>query len=56
LEVDLQARLEKMEIGTSWPVLMRDIRQLQAVRMTLADFEEFSCQGSRQASFPLDAA
>ena len=35
LEVDLQARLDKKEIEISWPDLMRDLHQLQAVRMTL---------------------
>jgi arginine repressor len=35
LEVDLQARLEKKGIDTSWPDLMRDLGQLQAIRMTL---------------------
>jgi hypothetical protein len=35
LEVDLQARLEKKGIDTSWPDLMRDLSQLQAVRMSL---------------------
>jgi hypothetical protein len=33
LEVDLQARLEKKGVNTSWPDLMRDLTQLQAVRM-----------------------
>jgi hypothetical protein len=35
LEVDLQARLEKKGIKTSWPDLMRNLSQLQAVRMNL---------------------
>jgi hypothetical protein len=35
LEVDLQARLEKRGIKASWPNLMRDLSQLQAVRMDL---------------------
>jgi hypothetical protein len=35
LEVDLQAKLEEKKIETSWPDLMRDLSQLQAVRMTL---------------------
>ena len=35
LEVDLQARLDKKGIKTSWPDLMRDLSRLQAVRMTL---------------------
>ena len=35
LEVDLQARLEKRGVKTSWPDLMRDLNRLQAVRMDL---------------------
>jgi hypothetical protein len=35
LEVDLQARLDEKRVETSWPDLMRDLKQLQAVRMTL---------------------
>ena len=35
LEVDLQARLERKGIETSWPDLMRDLKAFQAVRMTL---------------------
>jgi arginine repressor len=35
LEVDLQARMEKKGIETSWQDLMRDLSQLQAVRMSL---------------------
>lgn len=35
LEVDLQARLEKKGIESSWQDLMRDLSQLQAVRMSL---------------------
>jgi len=35
LEVDLQARLEKKGVKASWPDLMRDLSQLQAVRMDL---------------------
>ena len=35
LEVDLQARLEEKGTHTSWPDLMRDLKQLQAVRITL---------------------
>jgi arginine repressor len=35
LEVDLQARLDKKQIKTSWSDLMRDLSQLQAVRMSL---------------------
>jgi len=37
LEVDLQARLDKKGVDTSWSDLMRDLAQLQAVRMTLDD-------------------
>ena len=35
LEVDLQARLEKKAIETSWQDLIRDLSRLQAVRMSL---------------------
>jgi len=35
LDVDLQARLDDKKVETSWPDLMRDLKQLQAVRMTL---------------------
>jgi hypothetical protein len=35
LEVDLQARLDKKDVDTSWPDLMRNLNQLQAVRMAL---------------------
>ena len=35
LEVDLQRRLDSKEIETSWPDLMNDLKQLQAVRMDL---------------------
>jgi hypothetical protein len=35
LEVDLQARLDKKGVDTSWPDLMRNLNQLQAIRMTL---------------------
>jgi arginine repressor len=35
LEVDLQAKLEKKGIDISWPDLMRDLNQLQAVRILL---------------------
>jgi transposase len=35
LEVDLQSRLDRKQIQTSWPDLMRDLKQLQAVRITL---------------------
>lgn len=35
LEVDLQARLEQKGIHCSWPELMRDLSQFQAVRMSL---------------------
>jgi hypothetical protein len=34
-EVDLQAKLEKKGVKTSWPDFMRDLSQLQAVRMDL---------------------
>jgi len=37
LEVDLQARLDKKGVDISWSDLMRDLAQLQAVRMTLDD-------------------
>ena len=35
LEVDLQARLDEKKVETSWPDLMRDLKERQAVRMTL---------------------
>ena len=35
LEVDLQRRMEEKGINVSWPELMRDLKQLQAVRMNL---------------------
>ena len=35
LEVDLQRCLDEKGIETSWPDLMRDLEQFQAVRMTL---------------------
>jgi len=35
LEVDLQARLDEKGAQSSWPDLMRDLQQLQAVRITL---------------------
>ncbi len=35
LEVDLQLRLDEKGIETSWPDVMRDLKQLQAVRITL---------------------
>jgi hypothetical protein len=35
LEVYLQAKLEKKGVKTSWPDLVRDLSQLQAVRMDL---------------------
>jgi hypothetical protein len=35
LEVDLQQRLDAKGVETSWPDLMRDLKQLQAVRMNL---------------------
>jgi transposase len=39
LEVDLQARLEQKGINTSWQDLIRDLSQLQAVRMSLDGME-----------------
>ena len=35
LEVDLQSRLDEKGIETSWPNLMRNLKQFQAVEMTL---------------------
>lgn len=35
LEVDLQRRLEEKEVEVSWPELMRDLNQVQAVRVEL---------------------
>jgi hypothetical protein len=35
LEVDLQRRLDDKHLETSWPDLMRDLKQLQAVQMNL---------------------
>jgi transposase len=35
LEVDLQRRMEEKGIKVAWPELMRDLKQLQAVRMNL---------------------
>jgi len=57
LEVDLQARLDKKGVETSWPDLMRDLNQLQAIRMTLegndylirTDFEGHSYQAFQAA-------
>jgi len=57
LEVDLQARLEKKGVETSWPDLMRDLNQLQAIRMTLegsnylirTDFEGHAYQAFQAA-------
>ena len=57
LEVDLQAKLDKKGIKTSWPDLMRDLSQLQAIRMTLGsndylirtDFEGHAYQAFQAA-------
>lgn len=57
LEVDLQARLDKKDVDTSWPDLMRDLNQLQAIRMTLdgnkylirTDFEGHAYQAFKAA-------
>jgi hypothetical protein len=35
LEVDLQQRLDKQQINTSWPELMRDLAEVRAVEVTL---------------------
>ncbi|MGB7295565.1 MAG: hypothetical protein WBC70_08235 [Candidatus Aminicenantales bacterium] len=35
LEVDLQRRLEERGVEASWPTLMRDLTQVQAVRVEL---------------------
>jgi transposase len=35
LEVDLQRRLDEKSVESSWPDLMRDLNQFQAVKMTL---------------------
>lgn len=35
LEVDLQRRLEERAVDVSWPTLMRDLEQVQAVRVEL---------------------
>lgn len=37
LEVDLQRRLDEREVDASWPDLMRDLTQVQAVDLTLDD-------------------
>jgi len=37
LEVDLQRRLDEREVEMSWPDLMRDLAQVQAVDVTLDD-------------------
>lgn len=57
LEVDLQSRLDEKGIETSWLDLMRDIKQFQAVRMTLdgksylirTDFEGVAHQAFKAA-------
>ena len=57
LEVDLQRRLDNKGIETSWPDLMRDLKQLQAVRMNLdgksylirTDFEGVAYQAFKAA-------
>ena len=57
LEVDLQRRLDNKGIETSWPDLMRDLNQLQAVRMNLdgksylirTDFEGVAYQAFKAA-------
>jgi hypothetical protein len=57
LEVDLQARLDEKRVETSWPDLMRDLKQLQAIRMTLdgtpylirTDFQGVAYQALRVA-------
>jgi hypothetical protein len=57
LEVDLQQRLDENGIETSWPDLMRDLKQLQAVRMNLdgksylirTDFEGVAYQAFKAA-------
>ena len=57
LQVDLQVRLERKGISTSWPDLMRDLHQLQAVRMSLdgtdylirTDFEGHAYQAFQAA-------
>jgi len=35
LEVDLQRRLDEMGVDVAWPNVMRDLKQLQAVRISL---------------------
>jgi transposase len=57
LEVDLQTRLDRKQIKTSWPDLMRDLKQLQAVRISLegqpylirTDFEGIAYQAFKAA-------
>jgi hypothetical protein len=57
LDVDLQARLDKKDVDTSWPDLMRDLNQLQAIRMRLegnnylirTDFEGHAYQAFKAA-------
>jgi len=57
LEVDLQTRLDRKQIQISWPNLMRDLKQLQAVRINLdgqpylirTDFEGHAYQAFKAA-------
>ena len=57
LEVDLQQQLDENGIEASWPDLMRDLKQLQAVRMNLdgksylirTDFEGVAYQAFKAA-------
>ena len=57
LEVDLQQRLDENGIQASWPDLMRDLKQLQAIRMNLdgksyliwTDFEGVAYQAFKAA-------
>lgn len=35
LEVDLQKRLDDKKVDVSWPTLMRDLSQVQAIRVEL---------------------
>ena len=57
LEVDLQRRLDDKGVETSWPDLMHDLNQLQAVRLNLdgksyrirTDFEGAAYQAFKAA-------
>ena len=57
LEVDLQRRLDEKGVESSWPDLMRDLSQFQAVKMTLdgkpylvrTDFEGVAYQAFQAA-------